>query len=818
CSFNGSSDDPVYSPYLYISGRTPGETILIRVWRRNNLHGTPFQIKAFEPSPIPTNEVCASAVDLPVGAGLCATQQYTGLYSLGDPTQTAPGCAGYTNQNDVWFKFSLPASGNIQLSVDRVSGSINYAMALYSGSCGSLALLQCADNGSPLDPGLSPGINYSNAGLAGQTLYVRVWRNSNIHGGEFLICAYDPGYTLHTWTGASSTDWNTLANWDVNGLPNSTGVVLIPSSAANQAIIGPGETKDILSMEIENGAGFVMQGPSTLNIYGDLLINGSFDMTSAIARFVGVNDQRISGILGSAPKIGILEFSTTSLTLYRSIEVIERVVPTMGTLDLNGRDLRLTSGFVGDYAQIERGSGDILGNSIVYERFMNTAEGWRQFALPVSTSLSFLNNWTTILTNGPDHSIYWWNASDVGSGIAGGWTPATSIKDNTTAYVGYVSSQYNISNPVEIRGGYVNGDQSFTVYNTQDPNNPSNMGWNFIPNPFLTNLDLFKMLDDYDADGLSSPNDYPLGYSGVHIWNGGDNVSGQYVSIINSVSVNTGNAGADALGPMGGFWVKMENTDAASETFVVKDNNRNYMEFSYNALKTFKPTLRISYSNAHERRDDIALYIDQNASKEFNPRLDAYKLLLNESDLGELYMCIDRENETVKTSIKSFSINSKIDTIDIAIAHQISGSLGRIDVSFEDFPNYKVLLLDQQENHIHSLKGNPYRFIHSEADTARFKLVLVHPSHPFYQEVEQQSKIQVYSHLDNLHVLSSIDQFVNIRINDLSGREIVKFNRVRLMQNEQKLLPLNIEGIYIIYIEHSNGQSLTRKLVFTNEL
>src|SRR5207253_979931 len=94
----------------------------------------------------------------------------------------APGCANYTG-GDVWFQVTVPAGGS--LVFNSQSGSMtNGGMAIYSGTCTSLTLIDCDDDGS---------LNYLmpmivQAGLApGSTVFIRFW-GYGTNAGTFGIC------------------------------------------------------------------------------------------------------------------------------------------------------------------------------------------------------------------------------------------------------------------------------------------------------------------------------------------------------------------------------------------------------------------------------------------------------------------------------------------------------------------------------------------------------------------------------------------------------------------------------------------------------
>jgi hypothetical protein len=146
------------------------------------------------PPPPPVNDDCSGAIALVTG-GVFATNAVIGL-TVSATTVPAP-TPTYTCQpsrtNDVWYSVTVPASGNITIETDGVTGSgmLDSVMSVFSGSCGSLTQVGCDDD--------SGNGNFSRVSLtgrtAGETLYVGVWKylstSSPVPDGQFKISAYD---------------------------------------------------------------------------------------------------------------------------------------------------------------------------------------------------------------------------------------------------------------------------------------------------------------------------------------------------------------------------------------------------------------------------------------------------------------------------------------------------------------------------------------------------------------------------------------------------------------------------------------------------
>ncbi len=165
-----------------VSGLTVGSVYRVRVYSAGGAgnQGT-FTICVTTPPPGPINNTCAGAISLPVNAS-CTFQTFSTI-SATDSGVPNPGCAFYSG-GDVWFSVVVPASGTI--IVDTQAGGItDSGMALYTGTCGGLTLLECDDDDS--SSGLMSSITRS--GLTpGTTIFIRVWEFGNDNPGTFGIC------------------------------------------------------------------------------------------------------------------------------------------------------------------------------------------------------------------------------------------------------------------------------------------------------------------------------------------------------------------------------------------------------------------------------------------------------------------------------------------------------------------------------------------------------------------------------------------------------------------------------------------------------
>ncbi|MFT6638129.1 MAG: hypothetical protein ACJAYP_000698 [Flavobacterium sp.] len=144
----------------------------------------------------PANDDCLAAQVLTPG-GVFADNEVVGTnVGATNSGETAPGCASFSG-GDVWYQVTVPASGNITIETNNNGSTMtDTGMAVYSGSCGSLVLVECDDDDS-LDG------NFSLIALTGRTpsevLYVSVWEYGNNTFDTFKVSAYDASLSSNSF-------------------------------------------------------------------------------------------------------------------------------------------------------------------------------------------------------------------------------------------------------------------------------------------------------------------------------------------------------------------------------------------------------------------------------------------------------------------------------------------------------------------------------------------------------------------------------------------------------------------------------------------
>lgn len=222
------------------TGLVPGSTYYVRVYDYYSTGGYPFNI-CITGAPIsagtqPNDEPC-NAIQMPPVTADCNYLSFSNvgatMSSAAAPTGCTGGTGGFTAASkDVWFKITVPASGNVCITPQpNLTPSTTViddgAMALYSGTCGSLTQIACSDDADGTSgatynyPGTANDFQpYINAtGLTpGSTVYLRYWGWGG-ETGTFGLCVQAP---------TNDDCVNALYICDLNGYSASTSPAYTP--------------------------------------------------------------------------------------------------------------------------------------------------------------------------------------------------------------------------------------------------------------------------------------------------------------------------------------------------------------------------------------------------------------------------------------------------------------------------------------------------------------------------------------------------------------------------------------------------------------
>ncbi|WP_299113667.1 T9SS type A sorting domain-containing protein [uncultured Winogradskyella sp.] len=237
-----SCGDSVFSTHNFSSiviNGTPGETVYVRIFGNFIV---PFSVSAYNP-PEPINITCDNGLTLTVGSVFDDEAiDETFLWTEGEP---------------LWHTFVAPPDGNITIETGPDSNgnvSANTSIAVWSGMCGSIALVASDSNGadtfnfSKLElTGLEPGDTYflTIADLFGayrSPFSVSAYNTTlSTDDNTFDNFSYHPNPVNHTLT------FNSLQNIDEITVSNLLGQVVLKLESKNSA---PIEKVNLSSLEI----------------------------------------------------------------------------------------------------------------------------------------------------------------------------------------------------------------------------------------------------------------------------------------------------------------------------------------------------------------------------------------------------------------------------------------------------------------------------------------------------------------------------------------------------------------------------------------
>jgi PKD repeat protein len=149
-----------------------------------------------------TNDNCSNAISLPLNSSCSYTN---GNFCRATQSMSPISCGSFTANRaaDVWYTVVPSGTSGTGVTLSCVSGSsTDVVMALYSGNCSGMTLLQCADA-----TGTGGTETMTVTGLtSGTTYYVRLYdHNSSTHNTGFQICATACGPTTPALTPSGTT-------------------------------------------------------------------------------------------------------------------------------------------------------------------------------------------------------------------------------------------------------------------------------------------------------------------------------------------------------------------------------------------------------------------------------------------------------------------------------------------------------------------------------------------------------------------------------------------------------------------------------------
>ena len=134
----------------------------------------------------PSNNTCANAIPLVLGASACNGNEVNASNVGATSSGITPPCGNYSG-GDIWYSVVVPTSGDVTIitASDGSGSQVNAAMEAYLDCFNGSFAGTCTTSGTLVFTNQTPGT----------TIYIAVWDQGNDNFGTFNICAWDPDPT-----------------------------------------------------------------------------------------------------------------------------------------------------------------------------------------------------------------------------------------------------------------------------------------------------------------------------------------------------------------------------------------------------------------------------------------------------------------------------------------------------------------------------------------------------------------------------------------------------------------------------------------------
>src|SRR5690606_26788296 len=273
-----------------------------------------------------------------------------------------------------------------------------------------------------------------------------------------------------SWTGVTSTDWNTPSNWSCNTLPTLNTNVSIPGNLAsnNYPVINAGTNALSKNLNIETGASVIVND-NWLRLAGNLLNSGILNAETGSVSFEGLATQTIPAGSFKNNRIQNLRIDNASgVTSEAIIEVTGILKVEKGNFN-TGNAFTLISSAEKTALIDGAGIGDVLGR-IVMQRYLDPAFGYKYFSSPFSGTVAGDFTDITLAASFPDFYRYNEDRNLTQNDLredATGWEAITNISAPIKVLEGYALNFGGSATPktVSLNGVVNNGSYTRLIEN-----------------------------------------------------------------------------------------------------------------------------------------------------------------------------------------------------------------------------------------------------------------------------------------------------------------------------------------------------------------
>jgi hypothetical protein len=447
----------------------------------------------------PSNDECSNPTPLTIGS-TCINTSGSTYCATQSSELPLPNCAAYNSgANDIWFSIIVPPNGSLIIETSQLNNPDDTALAVYSGTCGSLELLACDDDGGL---GTFSKITLENR-IAGEVLLIRVWAWRNYKSIAFNICV----------TSEVVNDDCLTATQITCGLP-----------LINESTFGSTDNGDGTGCDIGVGTWYVFAatttGVSTIEVSPEASFDPeiSISTTSDCSTFTNIACADNAGN-GGLESYALSHTSGTNYYIYVGDRI--GIGTTTGSFDIS---IICESDLCDDAIPIPIGESGIC-SSIIGSNSMSTASGtlptplcgqfgtgldnWHSVTIPTSQNLTIeLNDggsgldWSMEAYTGPDcnNLVLYACAENSGAGSPE-FINLESLAEGSTVFIRVWKNQSNML--IEL------GDYNICAYQELAVNTSCTLATSISCNSTISNLTNIGMPYEYIS---------PSCYDGNRVW------------------------------------------------------------------------------------------------------------------------------------------------------------------------------------------------------------------------------------------------------------------------------------------------------------
>jgi len=425
----------------------------------------------------------------------------------------------------------------------------------------------------------------------------------------------------------------------------------------------------------------------------------------------------------------------------------------------------------------------------------NTNAEWRPIALPLTGTIANLSGINRLYSgHTPTNQIntYRWDATqNASTGNNNGWIAASTTDNQSSAFLIYAnnssSGMHDFAGTLSMTGTYTTGDQSFNLYSYIDPasSGVDATGWNFIPNPYASNLNITALL----ASGNFIPS-----YKAIHAY---DYINDQYQVYSNSgvTIVNYNNSGSAGtiknLSPYVGFWVK-SGTD---QTVTLTNSERTTSTSNVaTLLKKSYDLLRLDVFDADNKWDQCVIYLKNDATVGFDNQGDAYKLD-GMNGAPALSTLIGESRAAINALPTGF------DSYTVPLSYK-SATKGPARIAFnmtELGDEWTVDLEDKLLGKTHSFKDGDYLFTNDASSDLRFVIHLKRNPTTGLSFLPETASFRLFQDYSSVQIDAGVQgNVIEVSVYAINGQLLESTTVERSGIQSIALTSLQNSGLYIV--------------------